>query len=151
MMLTQKTAETLGVKSRIDPRESIEGGVRYLAQLHERVGDEVLEPDRTYMALAAYNVGWGHLEDARTLAEQLGRDPSSWQGVSSTLPLLRQKVYYRKLPHGYARGTEPVRYVDRIKTYYRILVQATEQSEPRSRELAAMDKSFQLSNLKSPK
>jgi membrane-bound lytic murein transglycosylase F len=150
MMLTQKTAETLGVKSRIDPRESIEGGVRYLAQLHERVGDGVFEPDRTYMALAAYNVGWGHLEDARDLAERLGRDPSSWQGVSSTLPLLRQKVYYRKLPHGYARGTEPVRYVDRIKTYYRILMQATEQSPQRSKELAEMAKTFQLSDLKSP-
>ena len=150
MMLTQKTAKTLGVKSRIDPRESIEGGVRYLAQLHSRVGDDVIEPDRTYMALAAYNVGWGHLEDARTLAEQLGRDPSSWQGVSSTLPLLRQKVYYRKLPHGYARGTEPVRYVDRIKTYYRILVQATEESPQRSKELAEMAKTFQLSDLKSP-
>ena len=123
MMLTNKTAKILGVKSRMDP----------------------VEPDRTYMALAAYNVGMGHLRDAMTLAERLGRDPNSWQGVSSTLPLLRQKAYYRSLPHGYARGTEPVRYVERIKTYYRILVQATEQAEEKSREKAEMVNAGQAS------
>lgn len=125
MMLTRNTAEDLGVESRLDPRQSIFGGVCYLARLHERIGDEVEEPDRTYMALAAYNVGWGHLKDARFLAESMGKDPNTWQNVRSTLPLLRQKKFYRTLPHGYARGTEPVRYVDRIRTYYRILLQAT--------------------------
>jgi len=136
MMLTQDTAEDLGVESRLDPRQSIEGGVRYLAQMHERIGDDVPEPDRTYMALAAYNVGWGHLEDARKLAAHLGKNPNTWQDLSTTLPLLRQKRYYRSLPHGYARGTEPVRYVDRIKTYYRILIQAIEQAPPESQNLA---------------
>jgi membrane-bound lytic murein transglycosylase F len=138
MMLTQKTAEDLGVKSRLDPRQSIEGGVRYLAQIHKRIGDEVREPDRTYMALAAYNVGWGHLEDARMLAKRLDKDPNSWQDVRATLPLLRQKKYYRSLPHGYARGTEPVRYVDRIITYYHILIQATEQTPQENQDLAEL-------------
>jgi membrane-bound lytic murein transglycosylase F len=132
MMLTQKTAEDLGVISRLDPRQSIEGGVRYLAQMHERIGEEVSEPDRTYMALAAYNVGWGHLDDARMLAVRLDKDPNTWQDISATLPMLRQKRYYRSLPHGYARGTEPVRYVDRIKTYYRILIQATDETPQKS-------------------
>jgi len=150
MMLTQKTAETLGVKSRVDPRQSIYGGVRYLAQIHKRIGDEVSEPDRTYMALAAYNVGWGHLEDARMLAARQEKDVNSWQDVSAMLPLLRQKKYYRNLPHGYARGTEPVRYVDRIKTYYGILVQTTEQTPQKSRQLAAMDRTFQSSGLNPP-
>jgi membrane-bound lytic murein transglycosylase F len=150
MMLTQKTAETLGVKSRVDPRQSIEGGVRYLAQIHKRIGDDVPEPDRTYMALAAYNVGWGHLEDARMLAERLERDPNSWQDVSTILPLLRQKKYYRNLPHGYARGTEPVRYVDRIKTYYGILVQTTQNTPQEPRQLAAMGKTLQSSGQTSP-
>jgi membrane-bound lytic murein transglycosylase F len=136
MMLTLKTAAALGVESRLDPRQSIEGGVRYLAKLHKRVGDGIPEPDRTYMALAAYNVGWGHLEDARRLAEQLDKDPDTWQDVRAILPLLRQKKYYRKLRYGYARGTEPVRYVDRIKTYYRILIQATEQAPENPKELA---------------
>jgi membrane-bound lytic murein transglycosylase F len=138
MMLTQKTAEALGVESRLDPRQSIYGGVRYLAQNRDRIGDKVPEPDRTYMALAAYNVGWGHLKDARTLAVRLGKDPDRWQDVRSTLPLLRQKSYYRTLPHGYARGSEPVRYVDRIRTYYRILIQATEETPQKTQRLAEM-------------
>jgi membrane-bound lytic murein transglycosylase F len=150
MMLTQDTAKTLGVKSRVDPRQSIEGGVRYLAQIHKRLGEDVSEPDRTYMALAAYNVGWGHLEDARMLAEKMEKDANSWQDVSAMLPLLRQKKYYRNLPHGYARGTEPVRYVDRIKTYYGILVQNTELTPQKSRQLAAMDGTFQASGLNPP-
>jgi membrane-bound lytic murein transglycosylase F len=142
MMLTLKTAAALGVESRLDPRQSIEGGVRYLAKLRKRVGDGIPEPDRTYMALAAYNVGWGHLEDARRLAEQLDKDPDTWQDVRATLPLLRQKKYYRKLRYGYARGTEPVRYVDRIKTYYRILIQATEQAPESPKELAELAETF---------
>ncbi len=146
MMLTEKTAASLGVKSRVDPRQSIEGGARYLALMHERIGNEVSEPDRTYMALAAYNVGWGHLEDARTLAERLGKNPDSWQDVGITLPLLRQKKYYHSLPHGYARGTEPVRYVNRIKTYYRVLLQATEATPQRPSKLAEVSKALQVSS-----
>jgi len=140
MMLTQDTAASLGVESRLDPRQSIEGGARYLALMHERIGDRVPEPDRTYMALAAYNVGWGHLEDARALAKRLDKDPDNWQDVSTTLPLLRQKKYYRSLPHGYARGTEPVRYVNRIKTYYRILLQAIDETPEKPTELAEIVK-----------
>lgn len=136
MMLTRDTAEELGIDSRLDPRQSIFGGVRYLAGLHRRIGEQVAEPSRTYMALAAYNVGWGHLEDARVLAEKLGKNPDSWQDVRETLPLLRLKKYYRNLPHGHARGNEPVRYVDRIRTYYRILVQATERSRKKPQRLA---------------
>jgi membrane-bound lytic murein transglycosylase F len=146
MMLTQDTAESLGVESRLDPRQSIEGGARYLALMHERIGNSVPEPDRTYMALAAYNVGWGHLEDARGLAKRLDKDPDNWQDVSTTLPLLRQKKYYRSLPHGYARGTEPVRYVNRIKTYYRILLQAIDETIEKPTELAEIVKLPQESN-----
>ena len=146
MMLTQDTASSLGVESRLDPRQSIEGGARYLALLHERIGDSVPEPDRTYMALAAYNIGWGHLEDARALAKRMDKDSDSWQDVSSTLPLLRQKKYYRSLPHGYARGTEPVRYVNRIKTYYRILLQAINGAPEESTELAEIAKVQQVSS-----
>ncbi|MCG6981472.1 MAG: membrane-bound lytic murein transglycosylase MltF [Deltaproteobacteria bacterium] len=147
MMLTQETASSLGVESRLDPRQSIDGGARYLALLHERIGNSIPEPDRTYMALAAYNVGWGHLEDARALAKRLDKDPDNWQDVSSTLPLLRQKKYYRSLPHGYARGTEPVRYVNRIKTYYRILLQATGETPKEPSELAEIAKLPQVVSL----
>ena len=138
MMLTQKTAEDLGVNSRLDPVEAIFAGARYFAHLHKRVGPEVSEPGRTYMALAAYNLGLGHLDDARRLAKRLGRNPDLWQDVRSTLPLLRKERYYQTVPHGYARGTEAVRYVDRIRTYYRILVQTTEDGPGRP-EIVAGD------------
>jgi membrane-bound lytic murein transglycosylase F len=136
MMLTQSTADDLGVDSRLDPGQSILGGARYLAHLHKRIGDEVPEPGRTFMALAAYNVGWGHLSDARTLAERLGKNLNSWQDVRATLPLLREQKYYGTLTNGYARGTEPVRYVDRIRTYYRILLQATEEPNDQPQTVA---------------
>ena len=142
MMLTQETARDLGVKNRLDPEQSIFAGTRYLAGLHRRIGDEVPEPDRIFMALAAYNVGWGHLEDARTLAARVGKDPNTWSGVRSTLPLLRLKKYYSKLPHGYARGTEPVQYVDHIRTYHKILV-VEDESAQENRETTTVNKKEQ--------
>jgi membrane-bound lytic murein transglycosylase F len=121
MMLTRQTAREMGFKDRLDPHNSIVGGAKYLAELHRKIGSQVPEPDRVFMALAAYNIGWGHLEDARRLAEKLEKDPNHWPDVRGTLPLLRLKKFYRTLPHGYARGAEPVQYVDRIRTYHRII------------------------------
>jgi len=121
MMLTLRTAGQLGVDNRLDPRQSIIGGARYFANLHERVPEEVEEPDRTWIALAAYNVGMGHVFDARGLARDLGKNPDSWVEFSRVLPLLSYPQYYRNLRYGYARGNEPVRYVSRIRNYYDIL------------------------------
>jgi membrane-bound lytic murein transglycosylase F len=129
MMLTLETARHFKVKSRLNPKQSIDAGARYLARLHKRIGDKIPEPDRTFMALAAYNVGWGHLQDARTLALRMGKAPNTWHDLRSTLPLLRLKKYYKTLEYGYARGTEPVRYVERIRSYYKILVQKMEQTQ----------------------
>ncbi len=121
MMLTRDTAETMGLDDRLDVETSILAGTRYLARLHRQVGGEVPEPDRTFMALAAYNIGMGHIQDARELARRLGKSDKSWHGVRSVLPLLQQKKYYRTLDHRYARGKEAVVYVDRIRTYYKML------------------------------
>ncbi|MFZ1201146.1 MAG: membrane-bound lytic murein transglycosylase MltF [Desulfobacterales bacterium] len=138
MMLTLETARLLGVKNRLDPRESIHGGTRYLARLHERIAADIPEPDRTFMALAAYNVGFGHLEDAQELALTLGKDPNAWTDIRATLPLLRLGKYYRRLKHGYARGTEPVGYVDRIRTYHKLLARwVVEQDHPQDTQAAA--------------
>ncbi len=131
MMLTRETARDMGVKNRLDPVQSISGGTQYLASLYDRVGDQVEEPDRMFMALAAYNVGWGHLEDARKLCVRFGKNPNTWSDVRSTLPLLRLKKYYKKLPHGYARGAEPVRYVDRIRTYHEVIDHSERITEKR--------------------
>ena len=121
MMLTQDTAKAMGLKNRLAEKEAIYAGTRYLARLRNLVGDNVQEPDRTLMALAAYNLGFGHLQDARDLARTLGKSPDTWRSLREVLPLLQQKKYYKKLEHGYARGKEAVQYVDRIRTYHRVL------------------------------
>jgi membrane-bound lytic murein transglycosylase F len=120
MQLTRPTAEEMGVKNRLNPHESIIGGVRYLKKLHD-LYDKASEPDRTLIALAAYNVGKGHVLDARTLASNMKLDPNKWSSLERTLPLLRQRRYYEKSQFGYCRGTEPVFHVQNVLTYYDIL------------------------------
>jgi membrane-bound lytic murein transglycosylase F len=121
MMLTQITAREVGVTNRLDPRQSIFGGARYLARMRARLPEDIAEPDRTWLALAAYNVGWGHLKDARELARELGLNPDHWRELREALPLLAEPRYYEELKYGYARGTEPVRYVQRIREYRHVL------------------------------
>jgi len=122
MMLTLNTARAMGVKSRLDPQQSIFGGARYMNKLlNDRFEEEVTEPDRSWLALAAYNVGRGHVHDAQTLAREQGLNPYLWSDVKQVLPLLSDKRYYSRLKYGYARGSEPVRYVQRIRDYQLIL------------------------------
>jgi len=121
MMLTQTTAKEIGIKNRLNPQASIMGGAYYLNKLRKRLPETVTEPDRTWIALAAYNVGMGHIWDARKLAKQLDKDPDHWQDLAQVLPLLTRKKYYKKLKHGYARGYEPVSYVKNIRNYQNIL------------------------------
>ena len=121
MMLTLNTAKSLGVKSRLDPKESIFGGAKYFRKMLKRIPETVVGDDRYWYALAAYNVGFGHLRDARELATRLNKDPNRWVDLKAVLPLLSQKQYYKTLRYGYARGTEPVRYVQRIRDYWQVL------------------------------
>jgi membrane-bound lytic murein transglycosylase F len=120
MQLTEVTAKEMGVDDRREPIQAIRGGVRYLKKLHKRF-EEAQEPDRTLIALASYNVGYGHVRDAQKLAAEMGMNPGSWSALQQVLPLLRYPKYYKRTEHGYCRGTEPVRYVKRIRTYYDIL------------------------------
>lgn len=129
MMLTQDTADYLGLDDREDPETSIFGGAQYFARQTERVADTVPEPDRTWMALAAYNVGFNHIKGARMIVEWQGGDPDNWMDLRAALPLLAQRKWYSKLPYGYARGWEPVLYVNNIRAYYNILKWLTEQEE----------------------
>ncbi len=131
MMLTLATARQLGIRNRLDPRSSVMGGARYLRQLIDRIPKEVPYPDRVWMALAAYNVGFGHLEDARMLVRLRGGNPDRWIDVRGALPLLSQRKWYRRTKHGYARGREPVRYVENIRAYYDLLVWITERERLR--------------------
>ncbi len=123
MMLTQPTAQELGVENRLDPKQSIFGGARYLRQIRARLPEEVAEPDRTWIALAAYNIGASHMRDARKLAESLQKNPNQWAALKNVLPLLSEKKYYSGLDFGYARGEEAVRYVNRIRNFEDLMVQ----------------------------
>jgi len=117
MQLTHDTAIRAGVKNRDDARQSIFGGARYFKIVFDTIPAHVPEPDRTWFALAAYNIGFGHLEDARVLAQKAGLNPDSWQAVRKFLPLLAQPRWYLQTSNGYAPGTEPVRYVDNVRGY----------------------------------
>lgn len=121
MMLTGETAATLGVTDRSDPRQNILAGARYFVRVRDQIPERILEPDRTWFTLAAYNVGYGHLEDARKLAQAKGKNPDLWANVREALPLLASEEYYPSLKHGYARGWEPAQMVDRVQLFLKLL------------------------------
>jgi membrane-bound lytic murein transglycosylase MltF len=123
MMLTLETAAVVGVTDRTDPRQSIFGGTKYLIFLRTQIDGEVGRPDNNYYALAAYNVGLGHVEDAQELVRRIGEDHTLWVNLRDALPLLSEPAYYNTLKYGKARGQEPVRYVDSIRNYYSLLTQ----------------------------
>ena len=121
MMLTADTADSLGVSNRLDPKENIPAGARYFQSIKDSLPEQIGEPDRTWMALAAYNTGQGHLSDARVLAQQIKLNPDSWTDLKKSLPLLSRPAYSKKAKHGYARGGEAVIFAENTRTYYDIL------------------------------
>ena len=145
MQLTEDTAQMMRTGNRLDPKSSIFGGAKYLSRMRETVPRRIPEPDRTWLAVASYNVGFGHLEDARVLAQSLGRNPDRWEDVREILPLLSQERWYTRTRRGYARGWEPVRYVENVQAYLNILevagtagrpaTAATRPEEPRKKDV----------------
>ncbi|WP_127477535.1 membrane-bound lytic murein transglycosylase MltF [Sulfurivermis fontis] len=131
MMLTQITARDLGVERRTDPSQSIAGGSRYFKSLLDRLPERIQGRDRLWLALAAYNIGYGHLEDARVITQQRGGDPDKWMDVKENLPLLHKRKWYSQTRYGYARGNEAVRYVENIRSYYDILAWSIERNTPK--------------------
>lgn len=117
MMLTRNTARELGVEKRTDAQQSLRGGARFFKDLLRRLPQDIEEPDRTSMALAAYNIGMGHLEDARVLVERLGGDPHLWPDVREQLPKLQDPEFFSTTKYGFADGAQTVTYVDNIRHY----------------------------------
>lgn len=117
MMLTEDTADRMGVKNRLDARESIIGGAKYLQMLRDTVPPRIPEPDRTWLALAAYNQGYGHLEDARILTQKMKLNADSWLDVRKAYLKLRDPEFNESLKHGFARGDEAVQFVENIRNY----------------------------------
>ncbi|UXI00689.1 membrane-bound lytic murein transglycosylase MltF [Photobacterium sp. TY1-4] len=122
MMLTLPTAKSVGVTNRLDPEQSIRGGVQYLRKMINRIPDSVEGHEKVWFALASYNVGFGHLMDARRLTKKQGGDPDAWSDVKQRLPMLRQRKYYRQTRYGYARGDEALNYVENIRRYYQSIM-----------------------------
>ncbi|EMS79323.1 membrane-bound lytic murein transglycosylase MltF [Desulfotignum phosphitoxidans] len=123
MQVTEAAAREMGIQDRRDPAQSVKAGIKYLKQMYDRFEEIEDQYQRLLFALASYNVGLGHVLDAMKIAEEKGLDPQIWNSIKKTLPLLSKPDVYKKTKHGYARGWEPVQYVDRILTWYDILKQ----------------------------
>ncbi len=121
MMLTEKTAADLGVTNRLDPVQTIPAGARYIRQLKNKFPEHIPDPDRTYLALASYNIGYAHVLDARKLARRLNLNPDSWSDIKKTLLMLNQRKYYSTVKYGRASGGAPIIFVETIRSYHRIL------------------------------
>jgi len=140
MMLTGDTADRMEVDNRLDARESILAGSKYLQLLKEQMPNRIPEPDRTWLALAAYNQGYSHLEDARILTKRAGLNPDSWSDVKKWMPQLGRPNFYKTLKHGYARGGEAVIMVESIRSYYDML----KRLKPNQPETTEAEVTYQL-------
>jgi len=121
MMLTEDTADLLGVKNRLDPAQSIPAGARYLSDLQDTLPESISRPDRIWMALAAYNLGMGHFNAARYLAKTLKTDPDAWYSMKKVLPLLAKPQFYSRLKSGKGRGGEAVIMAENVRIYTDII------------------------------
>jgi len=127
MMLTRDTAKRMQVSNRLDPAQSIAGGARYIREMVDKVPERITEPDRIWFGLAAYNIGFGHLEDARIITQKRGGSADKWQDVKESLPLLANEQWYSQTTNGQARGGETVVFVENIRKYYNSLLQLTHE------------------------
>lgn len=128
MMLTKATARQMNVNNREDPSQSIYAGAKYLASIRDRLPERLSDSEKIWIALAAYNIGLGHVEDARILTQQNGNNPDLWSDIKIYLARLSKKKWYSQTRHGYARGGEPVRYIENIRRYYDILLHQQQNS-----------------------
>lgn len=130
MMLTEATSDMMKVTDRLDPAQSIPAGAKYLLWIKDRLPTRIPEPDRTFMALAAYNIGVGHVEDGRVLAQRLKLNPDRWADVKSALLKLNDPDYYMNAKHGYCSCGAPIVYTESIRSYYQILLKHQPSHNP---------------------
>lgn len=137
MMLTRNTAQSTGLTDRTDAAQSIDGGMRYLQDMMDKVPDSIPKDERIWFALAAYNMGYAHMLDAMALTRKQKGNPNSWADVKLRLPLLSQKPYYSKLKYGYACGHEAYAYVENIRKYQISLVGYLSEKERQQQQTLA--------------
>ncbi|NMC23175.1 MAG: membrane-bound lytic murein transglycosylase MltF [Serratia sp.] len=138
MMLTRATASGLDVDDRTDAEQSIRGGALYLSRLMEKMPETIPQDEKIWFALAAYNMGYGHMLDARKLTAQQKANPDSWADVKQRLPMLNQKRYIGRTTYGYARGTQAYNYVENIRRYQLSLVGYLMEREKKQAQQAAL-------------
>lgn len=125
MMLTLLTADEVGIRNRLDPEQSLRGGVIYLNRIYHRLPNSILEPDRFWITLASYNMGIGHVYDARKFIKHRHGNPNKWEELKLGILSLEQPSHYQTTNYGYAKGSEAIRYVENIKLFYQHLLQNT--------------------------
>ena len=121
MMLTEDTSDMMKVSDRLDPKQSIPAGAKFFLWIKEHFPERIQDQDRTFMALASYNIGIGHVEDARILAQRLKLNPDRWADVKKAMVMLTDARYYVNAKHGYCGCAQPVIYTESIRSYYKIL------------------------------
>jgi len=129
MMLMPQTAKKMGVNNVFSADENILGGARYLLYMKERVPQRIRDPDRTWLAMAAYNIGIGHLEDARVVTQMRKKNPDRWAEVRANLPRLSDPRWHSRVKHGYANGAETAQFVERVSQFAAILESVPERVE----------------------
>lgn len=142
MMLTKATADRMKITNRTDAEQSIKAGSEYLHWLISQVPDSIPQEDRIWFALAGYNMGLGHMLDARRLTKNLGGDPDNWLDVKKNLPLLAEKRYYSNLKYGYARGYEAFQYVENIRRYMNSIINYHRVQEEQNAQKISSDSSI---------
>lgn len=124
MQLLPTTAQAYDVDSSLikDPESNIKAGVSYLKWLDKCWSHTVTDSlERIKFVLASFNVGLGHIIDARNLASKYGDQPDLWDDhVAKYILLKSEPKYYRDevCKHGYCRGSEPFNYVNSVMNRY---------------------------------
>jgi len=122
MQLMPATAKQFGVIKITNPSDNIKGGVRYIKWLTDYWRDEIPDStERIKFVLASYNVGQGHIWDARRLATKYDGNPNIWYGSVEKYLLKKSKPKFYKdevVRFGYTRGVETTEYVKEIMERY---------------------------------
>jgi membrane-bound lytic murein transglycosylase F len=114
-----RTGAELGFTELHDPEQGVHAGIKYMAKLIDQFDEDLPFKQRVRFALASYNVGKGHVEDARRLAVKMGLNPNKWFGhVEKAMLRLADPKVARTTKYGYCRAEEPVNYVSEIQTRY---------------------------------
>jgi membrane-bound lytic murein transglycosylase F len=121
MQLMPTTARRFGVEPESSPRDQIRGGTEFIQWLNKQYSDVPDQEERIKFILAAYNIGPGHINDARNLAKKNGANPDKWEDNVARFLLSKADPEFYNDPvvkFGYCRGTETFRYVSEVLERY---------------------------------